>query len=242
MATDATDAVVSPVVAPTTLEETVERLGSAIRAGLLPAGRRLPAERELAEQLRISRSTLRQALGALADSGHLVATRGRGGGTFVVDAPPLGGRGSGTALPADWRDRVAVRRVHEVGVACLAAERAAADPAGVAAGLEGLDAQVAAMAGATDFAAYRRADVALHVGLAELTGVPALVLRAAELQAEATDLIAQIAHPRAVLTHSNAEHRRLLAAVGRGDVAAAVRTMRRHLAGTEHVLAGLAPA
>ena len=81
MATDATDAVFSPVVAPSTFEETVERLGSAIRAGLLPAGRRLPAERELAEQLRISRSTLRQALGALAESGHLVATRGRGGGT-----------------------------------------------------------------------------------------------------------------------------------------------------------------
>jgi DNA-binding FadR family transcriptional regulator len=95
---------------------------------------------------------------------------------------------------------------------------------------------------ADSFAAYRRADVAFHVGLAELTGVGALVLRAAELQAEASDLIAQIPHPRAVLVHSNGEHRRLLAAVGRGDVAAAVRTMRRHLTGTEHVVAGLAPA
>ena len=54
---------------PTTFEETVERLGTAIRLGLLPPGSRLPAERELAEELSISRSTLRQALTAgLANS------------------------------------------------------------------------------------------------------------------------------------------------------------------------------
>jgi DNA-binding GntR family transcriptional regulator len=160
----------------------------------------------------------------------------------VVDRPPLGGQDAADPLPADWRDRVAVRRAFEVGVACLAAERAAADPTTVTAGLTALDGQVAAMAAAGSFADYRRADVALHVGLAELTGVAPLVLRAAELQAEATDLIAHIAHPRAVLDHSNVEHRRLLTAIRRGDVAAAVRTMRRHLAGTEHVVAGLAPA
>ncbi|MEV4420856.1 GntR family transcriptional regulator [Patulibacter sp. NPDC049589] len=242
MATDATDAVFSPVVAPTTLEETVERLGSAIRAGLLPAGQRLPAERDLAEQLRISRSTLRQALGALAESGHLVATRGRGGGTFVVDRPPLAAHGAAGALPDDWRDRVAARRAFEIGVTCLAAERAAAAPGETHDGLRALREQIVLMGDADGFTAYRRADAALHVGLAELTGVRRLVLQAAELQAEATDLIAHIAHPRAVLEHSNVEHRRLVAAVERGDVAAAVRTMRRHLAGTEQVIAGLAPA
>ncbi|MGX6449312.1 FadR/GntR family transcriptional regulator, partial [Patulibacter sp. S7RM1-6] len=79
MEIDAAAAVFSPVRAPTTFEETVERLGGAIRTGVLPAGVQLPPERELAEQLRISRSTLRQALTALAESGHLVAQRGRGG-------------------------------------------------------------------------------------------------------------------------------------------------------------------
>src|ERR1700751_2126156 len=81
--------VFQPVRAPTTFEETVERLGTAIRAGILPAGSRLPAERMLADQLAISRSTLRQALTALAQSGHLLSLGGGGGGTFVTERPPL---------------------------------------------------------------------------------------------------------------------------------------------------------
>src|SRR3954454_12812963 len=82
-------AVFERVQPPTTFEETVERLGTAIRLGLLPPGSRLPPERELAEQLRISRSRLRQALTTLVQSGHLVSTRGRRGGTFVAERPPL---------------------------------------------------------------------------------------------------------------------------------------------------------
>src|SRR3954449_2356377 len=86
--------VFGPVHPPTTFEETVERLGTAIRLGLLPPGAQLPPERELAEQLGISRSTLRQALTTLVQSGHLIAQRGRGVGTFVAASPPLvGGTG-----------------------------------------------------------------------------------------------------------------------------------------------------
>src|SRR5215210_3368550 len=85
----ALEAVFKPVRPPTTFEETVERLGTAIRLGLLAPGSRLPAERDLAEELRISRSTLRQALTTLVQSGHLVSVRGRTGGTFVAERPPL---------------------------------------------------------------------------------------------------------------------------------------------------------
>src|SRR4030081_3858251 len=85
----ALESVFTPVRPPTTFEETVERLGNAIRAGILPAGSQLPAERSLAEQLGISRSTLRQALTTLVQSGHLVSLRGRRGGTFVTERPPL---------------------------------------------------------------------------------------------------------------------------------------------------------
>src|ERR1700726_536143 len=82
------DAVFAPVRSQTAFEETVERLGPAIKLGLLPPGSRLPAERELCTRLGIARSTLRQALTALTQSGHVFATRGRGGGTFVADPLP----------------------------------------------------------------------------------------------------------------------------------------------------------
>src|SRR3954471_396878 len=82
-------AVFEPVQTATTLEETVERLGTAIRLGLLGPGDRLPPERELADQLGIARSTLRQPPTSLTESGHLVAIRGRAGGTFVSESPPL---------------------------------------------------------------------------------------------------------------------------------------------------------
>src|SRR3712207_5847124 len=85
----AIEAVFKPVQPPSTFEETVERLGTAIRLGLLAPGSRLPSERDLADELHISRSTLRQALTTLTQSGHLVSVRGRTGGTFVADQPPL---------------------------------------------------------------------------------------------------------------------------------------------------------
>ena len=44
----ALDAVFKPVRTPTTFEETVERLGTAIRVGLLAPDSRLPPERQLA--------------------------------------------------------------------------------------------------------------------------------------------------------------------------------------------------
>ncbi|MBA3262506.1 MAG: GntR family transcriptional regulator [Thermoleophilaceae bacterium] len=84
----ALEAVFKPVQRPSTFEETVERLGTAIRLGLLQPASRLPPERDLADRLRISRSTLRQALTTLVQSGHLVSVRGRAGGTFVSERPP----------------------------------------------------------------------------------------------------------------------------------------------------------
>src|SRR5665809_76236 len=99
----ATQAVFKPVQPPTTFEETVERLGTAIRLGLLAPASRLPPERDLAEQLRISRSTLRQALTTLVQSGHLVSMRGRAGGTFVAEEPPLGEAAEGEVLIEDVR-------------------------------------------------------------------------------------------------------------------------------------------
>ena len=229
------EAVFAPVRSQTAFEETVDRLGTAIKLGLLAPGSRLPAERELCTKMGIARSTLRQALTALTQSGHVFATRGRGGGTFVSDPQPPAVPPSKHVL-AEWREVCDQRLAVELGVAVLAAERA--DRVALAA----LDGVMAALDGATeDFAAYRQADIRLHVGLAEAAGSSRLVRAMTEAQGAMTDLIAYIAHPPEILSSSNAQHRRLLAAVREGDAMRAAKVMAEHLQGTEHVLAGLLP-
>jgi GntR family transcriptional repressor for pyruvate dehydrogenase complex len=236
MAADAAVAAVfEPVQTATTFEETVDRLGTAIRLGILAPASRLPSERELAEQLGISRSTLRQAITALVESGHLTSVRGRSGGTFVVPEPPLA-EGSPGPLPDDWRQVLDLRFAIETGVVVLAAERADEEP------LEIMRDAVARMDAATEFDEYRRADVRFHIALAQATGVPRLVALMTEVQAEASELIAHIAHPPQVLRHSNADHARLIDALAAHDAARAMRELRLHLDGTEHILSGLMPA
>jgi DNA-binding FadR family transcriptional regulator len=229
------EAVFAPVRSHTAFEETVDRLGTAIALGLLAPGSRLPAERELCARLGISRSTLRQALTALAQSGHVFATRGRAGGTFVSDPLPPSHPPSPEML-ARWREICDERLTVEVGVAMLAAERADATA------LETLETLSTALDDVLeDFAAYRQADVRLHVCLAEATDSAPLVGAMTDVQGAMTDLLAHIAHPPEVLASSNAQHRRLLAAIRERDATRAVAVMAEHLHGTEHVLAGLLP-
>ena len=232
----ALDAVFKPVEPPTTFEETVERLGTAIRLGLLAPGSRLPAERDLADQLCISRSTLRHALTTLVQSGHLVSVRGRSGGTFVAESPPLTGRGAGTEPLGDQARAVLDYRVAiETGATLLAAERGEEDD------FERLDELVERMDGSEPFEEYRRADVRFHIGVAEAARSPQLVTAMTEVQGDMSELIARIAHPEEVLTRSNAQHRRLVTLLRKGDTGRAVRLMREHVEGTEHILAGLFP-
>ena len=214
---DTPDAVFAPVRSQTAFEETVDRLGTAIKLGLLAPGAQLPAERELCTRLGIARSTLRQALTALSQSGHVFATRGRGGGTFVSDPQPPADPPSAQML-AQWRETCDQRLAIELGVAVLAAERA------VRADLDALDEVARVLDGSIDdFTAYRQADIRLHVGLAEATRSARLVRDMTEAQGEMTDLIGYIAHPPAVLASSNVQHRQLLAALRERDAIRAVR-------------------
>ncbi|SCL23738.1 PLP-dependent aminotransferase family protein [Micromonospora inyonensis] len=92
-------------------------LAAAVRGlladGRLPLGVRLPAERELAEALRISRTTVTAAYRALRESGHLTSRRGAGSWTML----PGGHRvaSSGLWTPQDDLDMI------DLGIAALAA-------------------------------------------------------------------------------------------------------------------------
>ena len=233
--TPALEAVFKPVHPPTTFEETVERLGTAIRLGLLQPGSRLPSERDLADQLRISRSTLRQALTTLVQSGHLVSVRGRAGGTFVAQEPPLGQDVDAEVIGEDARAVLDYRVAVETGATVLAAERA--DESDLRRLLQFTD----RMEGAIPFDDYRRADVRFHIGVAEASRSPRLVAAMTEVQGQMSDLIARIAHPEEVLMRANEQHVRLVSLLRRRDVGRAVRLMREHVEGTEHILGGLLP-
>lgn len=64
-------------------EEVARQLADAIRMGSFRLGSRLPSERGIAEQMQVSRPTVREAVKILVAAGILTVRPGAGGGTFV---------------------------------------------------------------------------------------------------------------------------------------------------------------
>jgi DNA-binding FadR family transcriptional regulator len=102
-----------------------------IAEGQFPVGSRLPSERDLAEQLGVSRTSIRHALQALEGQGVL-ETRGRSG--TYVRAPSPGQVSDAlmqvfgwSANPLTIRDLLEVRGMLEVDLAGFAAERRTRD-------------------------------------------------------------------------------------------------------------------
>ncbi len=225
-----------PVQPPTAFEQTVERLATAIKLGFLPPGGQLPPERELARQLEISRTTLRQALTALSQSGLVTRSRGRRGGTFVADPLPLAPRPRRVFDEDELRAFLDHRLAIETGVAIRAAERAVPED------LETLVELTDAMDESThEFESYRQADLRFHMGLAEAAHSPRLVEAMAEIQSELDEVIELVPHPQEVLERSNDQHRALIALLKKGDADGAAKLIREHVEGTEYFLAGMLP-
>jgi DNA-binding FadR family transcriptional regulator len=74
-----------PVATRRTFEEAVEQIAEKVKSGDVAVGERLPSERELAGQMRISRPTLREAVKVLVEAGVLEVRRGQSGGIFVAN-------------------------------------------------------------------------------------------------------------------------------------------------------------
>lgn len=109
--------------------QVVAHVRALIDRGALRPGDRLPAERELATQIGVSRPTVRAGLRALAAMG-VVRSR-HGSGTFIPAGPPMLASEPLSFLAAlhgfTREDMYEARRILEVGAAGLAAERATPD-------------------------------------------------------------------------------------------------------------------
>ena len=92
-----------PVATRRTFEEAVEQIAEKVKSGELHVGDRLPSERDLAAQMRISRPTLREAVKVLAEAGVLEVRRGQAGGIFV--ASRAGAARAAAQPPGDARQR-----------------------------------------------------------------------------------------------------------------------------------------
>ncbi|WP_329233883.1 FCD domain-containing protein [Streptomyces sp. NBC_01460] len=208
------------------VEQATAHLREQITGGAWPVGTKLPGETTLAASLGVGRSTVREALRALAGAG-LVRAR-QGAGVFVVAAEPQ----------EDWAAklrRAAVTDVYEVRIgieveaARLAARRRTDDD---------VTALTAALAGRRDAAgagdaAFVDADIALHAAVVAAAHNPVLSALFTEfvpaLRRGLIDMLQLLALRSDDPNHGDDSHARLVDAVVRGDGDAAGRTLRAEL-------------
>jgi GntR family transcriptional repressor for pyruvate dehydrogenase complex len=213
-------------------QQIVARLLDLIQQRQLGPGDRLPAERELAATMGVSRSSLREALRALTVLG--VTEMRHGTGTYVSSLEPellVRHLSLVLALSEHGFDQLfEARKVVEPAIAGLAAER------GDAATLDRLDDLVGeAEAAVGDAEAFLLADVALHDAIREAAG-NAILGRFMESIATLGLASRRATGARRVLREQALEdHRTIVAALRAGDREGAATHMRRHI---EHMEEG----
>lgn len=146
-------------------EEIVEQIKSMLTRGDLHPGDRLPAERDLADSMGVSRASVREALTALETMGILDIRPGEG--TFVKQTSEAEIFAPLSLLLAMERNPDAqlmeVRRILETESAALAAERATRTD------LEKIRASLEVMKAAASIQVAVEADVRFHFSIAEAT-------------------------------------------------------------------------
>ncbi len=229
--------VLRPVRQGNAFEETVERLLTVIKLGMVAPGDRFPAERELAAQLGISRLTLREAIRELHDAGYVCSRRGRFGGTFVTYTWPAPDRRELRRLAIEDADKLTdaltFRLAVEAGAAEILATQVATDE-GARASLLARLADVKA-AGPQD---YRRLDTLFHLSIAELTGSSLLAAACADARMRLNDFLNAIPVLQRNINHTAGQHGAIVDAILAGDAPAARTAVAEHLEGTAALLRG----
>lgn len=208
--------------------EIARRIQKEIAEGTLAPGEKLPAERDLAHRLKVSRVSVREAYRSLAEVGLLVVKRGAEGGAFITDLDhepvtrslSLMLRLGRTSLEELTEARVLVEPL----VARLAAQRA--DPGNVARLDDLVEKQKAAALGDGD---PRQYDLQFHRLVAECTKNLPLIIVMNSVADLALEIIAQMDIPRDLDRHGLDFHARIAAAIRRSDGEAAYEIMVSHV-------------
>jgi DNA-binding FadR family transcriptional regulator len=250
--------VLRPVREGNAFEETVERLLTVIKLGVVGTGERLPPERELAAQLGISRLTLREAIRELSTAGYVQSRRGRLGGTFVTYTRPAPNVGDLRKLAQErgekLTDAVTFRYAVETGAADLlarqfatqqsAAQLLATQKVTATDGAEDVSARRATLLGrladvsGASPSDYRRMDTLFHLAIAELTGSSMLSAACAQARLQLNDLLNAIPVLKLNIAHAAAQHEEIVTAILAGDPARARTAAAEHLEGTASLLRG----
>ncbi|MFI0960570.1 FadR/GntR family transcriptional regulator [Streptomyces sp. NPDC021080] len=218
------------------VEQATTHLREQITSGEWAVGTKLPGETTLAKALGVGRSTVREALRALAGAG-LVQAR-QGSGVFVIATTPKEDW-SARLRQAAITDVYEVRMLLEVEAAQLAAQRRTEDDiTALHAALAGR--RAAANAGDTEFV---EADIALHRAVVAAAHNPVLTNLFTEfvpvLQHRLLDLVELLGLRSDDPDPGDAGHTDLVNAVVRGDAEAAGRTLRDELRQTLALLHSL---
>jgi len=206
-----------------------DQLAGLIAAGEYPPGTRLPAERDLAEQLGVSRPSVREALIALEVEG-LVEVRS-GSGVYVLP-PSIAERPSRRSDVPGPFDVIRARWLVEGDICGLAARAATAEQ------LAAIDETVKAMGQCrSDDPAWIELDQQFHLRIAQATGNAALVLMVKTLWDQRTDpLYLQLEHrfnPLDSWSHAVQEHGAIYRALAARDARLATQLMHKHMENAE---------
>lgn len=215
-------------------DEAIKKIKDMIVSGELAPGSRLPPEKDLAERLGLSRSSMREAVKAL-EVIRVLDVR-RGDGTYVTSLEPkllLEAISFVVDLQGDdsLLEIFAVRRVLETHATSLAAQRATAeDVAALAAEIGSVDAEA-------DVEALVDHDLRFHATIARLAGNEYLASLLDSLTSETVRARVWRGLTQAGAGHRTLhEHQSILDAIGDGDARLAAATAEVHISGIERWL------
>jgi GntR family transcriptional regulator, transcriptional repressor for pyruvate dehydrogenase complex len=216
------------------VEQAIDRLGEQITSGAWPVGARLPSETTLAAELGVGRSTIREAIRALASTG-MVESR-QGAGTFVRAAVAVEPGLETRLRRAAMLDVYEVRHAFELQAARLAASRRDDDD------LANLDRTLRlrqeAFAVARD-AAFVEADLAFHHAVVDAAHNPVLSELFASFTSALREALFGVFADSELRTDASSSHLDLAAAIRDGDPDAAAAATSRHLDATIRTLRSL---